>query len=473
MKKKLIAMIVLIVGLIGLSILISIITSSKQTNNTLVIQDQIFEAAEGYSNIDETLILTNDNQNFMINGDVVTEEIRVKPQTALSVEVINKSKYPTSLHFHGINGNSNMDGVAGISQDNIEPGDSFTYQFNLDEPGTYMYHAHVNSVEQVNNENLYGGLVVEEESKPNSDMLIYNTNIDNIDEHHAANQTYNQVLVNGETKKELNVLNDQNIYLNIANLSSTPLSVNFGTDINYRITSVDANPTNSSWISNSSVIIPTAQRFIVEIENPKHSFQISTSLKDKQNAVYNVYYKGDKSIEEIDFSGSTSNSMMSNREFESLADDSVLIYNIIESVNDLGVKDKRPDVKANMTLDMNSGMWVINDQAFPDTQSIDVQTGDIVEVTLTNTSHMAETHPFHLHGHKFEVVDINGQPIAKNLVLDTIDVEPGNEVTIRFNADNPGIWAFHCHNLVHASKGMMTTLNYQGYTTNVTGEVAE
>lgn len=473
MKKKIIAMVILIVGLVCLSILISVVTTSKQTNNMDIIQDQVFEAAEGYTPVNQTLTITNDDQNFMINGDVVTEEIRVKPQTALNVEVINKSEYPTSIHFHGINGNSNMDGVAGISQENIEPGASFTYQFNLDEPGTYMYHAHVNSVEQVNNENLYGGLVVEEEQQANSDMLIYNTNINNIDEHHTANQTYEQVLVNGKTGQDLNVSNDQNIYLNIANLSSTPLSINFGTDINYRITSVDANPTNSEWISNRSLVVPTAQRFIVEIENPRHSFQISTSLKAKQNAVYNVYYQGDKSIEERDFSGAISNSMMANREFENLADDSVLIYDVVESVDDLDVKDKRPDVKANMTLGMNSGMWVINDQAFPDTQSLDVQTGDVVEVTLTNTSHMAETHPFHLHGHKFEVVAVNGQKFNKNLVLDTVDVEPGSEVTIRFNANNPGIWAFHCHNLVHAGQGMMTTLNYQGYSSNVTGEVAE
>lgn len=472
MKKKIIAMIVIIAVIIGLSVLITLVSNSKERGMT-VIQDQVFEAKEGYEEINKTLTLTNNQDNFMINGDVVPEELRVKPETALSVKVVNNSQFETSIHFHGINGNSNMDGVGGVSQENIKPGEEYTYSFNLDEPGTYMYHAHVDSAEQINNDNLYGGLVVEEQTATNSDMLIYNTNINNIEEHHSANQTFDQVLVNGEASGELRVDNDQNIVLNMTNLSSTPLSVNFGQDVRFKINSIDANPATSEWMTNQSIIVPTAQRFIVEIENPKRSFQISTSLKTKQNAKYNIYYKGDTNIEEQDFSGTVSGDMMANTEFENLADDSKLIYDVVETTTDLNVKDQPVDVKADMTLDMNSGYWVINDKAFPKTDTIDVKEGDVVEITLTNTSHMGETHPFHLHGHKFQVVEVNGEEVDKNLILDTVDVEPGNEVKIRFNADNPGIWAFHCHNLVHAGLGMMTTLNYEGYTSNVTQQASE
>lgn len=348
-----------------------------------------------------------------------------------------------------------MDGVGGITQNNIKPGESFTYAFNLDDEGTYMYHAHVDSLDQVNNDNLYGGLVVESTTQPNSDMLIYNTNVEDINQHHSANQTFDQVLVNAQEKQSLYLNNDQDLYLNIVNLASTPLSINFGKDIEYKILSIDANDAISDWQVNNSVIVPTAQRFIVQIKNPKHSFQISTSLKTKDNAVYNVYYKNDKDIQTQDFSGQVSGSMMSNVEYEDVADDSKV--------------DKRFD----MSLDMNMGMWTINDKAFPKTKTVNVDEGDVVEITLSNNSHMAETHPFHLHGHKFQVVKVNGQELNKILVLDTIDVIPGNTVTIRFNADNPGIWAFHCHNLVHAKLGMMTTLNYNGYTTNVESSVSE
>ncbi len=86
---------------------------------------------------------------------------------------------------------------------------------------------------------------------------------------------------------------------------------------------------------------------------------------------------------------------------------------------------------------------------------------------------MASTHPFHLHGHKFEVTEIDGEPLDKNLVMDTVDVKPNSEVTIRLKADNPGIWAFHCHNLNHAALGMMTLFTYEGYSSNATDIVSE
>ncbi|WOO89497.1 multicopper oxidase family protein [Mollicutes bacterium LVI A0078] len=462
-----------IVSVTSLILVVGLLLTNSESSNIKFIQDQEFKAATGYQLVEKELVLTNNNSDFLINGEVVPEEIRIKPNTTLEITVVNDSDYSTSVHFHGINGDSNMDGVAGISQDSIEPGSSFTYKFNIADSGTYMYHAHVDSVNQVNNSNLYGGLVVEEETKENSDMLMFNAKILDQNQHHTANQYYTEALVNGKFNDSLQIDSDENIYLNIVNMASAPLSINFGKDINYRVTSVDANPTTSDIITNKSLIVPTAQRLIVEIENPKHSFQVSTSLKTKENATYNVYYKDDKEIVSQDFSGSLTGGMMSNTEFSNLDDNSILIYDLVESTENLGLKDKKPDVNVNMELEMNGGYWTINDQAFPDAQSIDVKEGDVVEVTLSNNSHMAETHPFHLHGHQFEVVETNGQKLDKSLILDTVDVEPGNEVVIRFVADNPGIWAFHCHNLIHAGLGMMTTLNYQGYESNISEQVTE
>lgn len=473
MKKKVFGMIIMIILIVVISIMLSMINKSPVINATTVIQDQKFEATVGYSEVNKTINLTNDKQNFKINGQVVPPAIRVKPKTQLNVKVVNNSEFETSIHFHGVNGNSNMDGVGGVTQQNIKPGQQFTYRFNLDDAGTYMYHSHVDTANQINNENLYGGLVVEQQTATNSDMLFFNTNITNLEEHHTANQTFDQVLINGNNTASLQVNNDQNIFLNVVNISSTPLSINFGKDIKYKITSVDANPTTSEWISNTSVTVPTAQRFIVEIENPKHSFQISSSLKSKTNGTYNVYYKNSQSIDEVNFNQPVNQMSMANTELNNLADDSQLIYDLVTTIEDIGVSDKRPDVKEKMVLDMTNNMWTIDNKAFPDADAIDVEAGDIVEITLTNNSHMAETHPFHLHGHKFQVMEVNGEKVAKNIVLDTINVEPGNEVTIRFNADNPGIWAFHCHNLVHAAKGMVTTVNYQGYSTNVQATASE
>jgi len=67
----------------------------------------------------------------------------------------------------------------------------------------------------------------------------------------------------------------------------------------------------------------------------------------------------------------------------------------------------------------------------------------------------------HLHGHAFQVIAVNGKPIA-GAVRDTVLVTPMmGSVRIAFDADNPGRWAFHCHNLYHMMAGMMTELRYQ------------
>jgi FtsP/CotA-like multicopper oxidase with cupredoxin domain len=68
-------------------------------------------------------------------------------------------------------------------------------------------------------------------------------------------------------------------------------------------------------------------------------------------------------------------------------------------------------------------------------------------------------HPMHLHGHEFQVVEINGKRLH-GAVRDSVLVTPGARVVIAFDANNPGWWAFHCHLLYHLDAGMFTTLLY-------------
>ena len=87
-----------------------------------------------------------------------------------------------------------------------------------------------------------------------------------------------------------------------------------------------------------------------------------------------------------------------------------------------------------------------------------VDKDDRVEITFSNTSMMA--HPMHLHGHRFQVVAIDGERIS-GAMRDTVLVPPAHAVTIAVDATNPGQWAFHCHHLYHMQNGMMTTFTYR------------
>jgi FtsP/CotA-like multicopper oxidase with cupredoxin domain len=103
--------------------------------------------------------------------------------------------------------------------------------------------------------------------------------------------------------------------------------------------------------------------------------------------------------------------------------------------------------------------WSMDGEMWPHITPLMVKQGQRVEFELVNRTMMS--HPIHLHGHSFQVVAIDGRPI-QGAVRDTVLVMPMARVRIAFDADNPGRWAFHCHNLYHMQTGMMTEVRYDG-----------
>ena len=103
--------------------------------------------------------------------------------------------------------------------------------------------------------------------------------------------------------------------------------------------------------------------------------------------------------------------------------------------------------------------WSLNSEYWPKIAPLMLEKGQRIEIEIINQSMMA--HPMHLHGHAFQVLAVNGTPV-RGAVRDTVLVTPMGSVRIAFDADNPGRWAFHCHNLYHMMTGMMTEFRYQG-----------
>jgi FtsP/CotA-like multicopper oxidase with cupredoxin domain len=122
---------------------------------------------------------------------------------------------------------------------------------------------------------------------------------------------------------------------------------------------------------------------------------------------------------------------------------------------------RAPDVTHRVILAgaMAPYAWSLNGEYWPNVTPLMIATGQRVAIEMQN--HTMMPHPMHLHGHAFQVVAINGAPVA-GAVRDTVLVPPMGSVTIAFDADNPGRWAFHCHNLYHMMTGMMTEVRYSG-----------
>jgi FtsP/CotA-like multicopper oxidase with cupredoxin domain len=116
------------------------------------------------------------------------------------------------------------------------------------------------------------------------------------------------------------------------------------------------------------------------------------------------------------------------------------------------------ELKIDLTGSMMTYRWGIGEQAATAHHAhLMVAAGERVEMTLTNRTEMS--HPMHLHGHHFQVVAVNGRRV-NGAVRDTELVPVGGSVTLAFDADNPGKWMFHCHNLYHMQSGMMTQVRY-------------
>ncbi|MEO5805038.1 multicopper oxidase domain-containing protein [Devosia sp.] len=110
-----------------------------------------------------------------------------------------------------------------------------------------------------------------------------------------------------------------------------------------------------------------------------------------------------------------------------------------------------------LTGSMMPYQWSMDDQTWATHRKLEVSKGQRVEIEFMNHSMMA--HPMHLHGHHFQIVEIAGRRIA-GAIRDTVLVPPMTSVVVAFDADNPGRWLYHCHNLYHMATGMMAELIY-------------
>ncbi|MFI9624600.1 multicopper oxidase family protein [Streptomyces sp. NPDC052042] len=114
---------------------------------------------------------------------------------------------------------------------------------------------------------------------------------------------------------------------------------------------------------------------------------------------------------------------------------------------------ERPDrtIEFRLTGSMAKYDWAVNGRKYDPAQRYPVRSGERVRLSFVNATTM--WHPMHLHGHTFALADGGARK-------DTSIVLPGRRLAVDFDADNPGLWMVHCHNVYHAESGMMTVLGY-------------
>ncbi|MFT9846079.1 multicopper oxidase domain-containing protein [Aneurinibacillus sp. REN35] len=424
-------------------------------------------------------------------GSVPGQEIRVKQGQEVIVKLKNELTENVTIHWHGYPVPSEMDGVPGMSQNSIKPGESFTYRFKATVPGTYWYHSHKDSAAQVD-KGLYGALIVEgeDEEKTARDYTLVldewetntanqghsmngmdHANMENMNKHAADNHTspmnkmsmdhmssYDLFTVNGKSGALIEPLAAQTgetVRLRLINAGYQLRLFDFG-DVPYRVVSTDGQKIQQpSEVKGKALPIGPGERYDVIFTTPSSSFEIldrtqREAAKDVKVVVQNQENKkvtpsGKAAAELFDIANygkatapTQSGGPKYDRQFHMVFED------IMDPRSDMGMK------------------YTINGKSFPDTEKLTVKKGEYVKVTYENKGDA--NHPMHLHGHFVKVLSKNGKPVSGSPISkDTLNVKPGEKYEIEFVADNPGNWMFHCHDLHHASTGMATTVEYEGY----------
>ena len=375
-------------------------------------------------------------------------ELRVNEGERLRVDVANQLPAPTTIHWHGVPVPNPMDGVPGLTQDPIQSGDSFRYEFDATPAGTYLYHSHVNL--QLDR-GLVGPLIIKEESphvEYDEDVTLFLDDFlptePNLDAGNGMGERppYEGLLINGRVPDDpftVDVEKGQRVRLRFINGSSaTTYHVGIGGH-EMTVTHADGQPVDP--VAVDSFLLSMGERYdvIVEADTPGTWAIQAAALEDEKEVAQAVLQYADAedstAPEQPQFDGST------------------LEYESLRSRNPLdvgGTPDRTFDLTLSGGMMMQPDTWTIDGQAYPDAEPLKIREGEHVRVKMTNHSMMI--HPMHLHGHFFQVGDA---------VMDTVIVPPHmGQVTFDFVADNPGDWFFHCHNLYHLHSGMAREFHY-------------
>ncbi len=411
---------------------------------------------------------------WTFNNSVPGPEIRVKQGNTVKIKLRNELSEPISIHWHGVPVPNAMDGIPGVTQNAVQPGQTFTYEFKADVPGTYWYHSHQDSVNQLDR-GLYGTFIVEAQDEIKADRdyslvldeWISNGMVMSGMDHGGMDMgddmsMYDLFTINGKSGSlvdKLAVKQGEKVRIRLINAGYLSHQIHLHGH-EFKIIATDGQPINNPAVLKDNIItIAPGERYDIEFEaNNPGQWLLEDHLQNKASSGMRAT---------IVYEGSEVGTDKSNYT-EKLPAVDLTRYG--EAGKAAFTLDQKYDVEYSMDLNTetinNKTVYTINGKTFPDTGSLQVKKGDMVKVQLINNS-KTEDHPMHLHGHFFQVLSKNGSQLKGSpLMKDTLNLKPGDEYVVAFEANNEGNWMFHCHDLHHASAGMVTELSYSDYKTD-------
>ncbi len=432
----------------------------------------------------KTVNFTGANRTAMcINGTLPGPTLYFKEGDTARIHVKNNMDVNTSLHWHGLLLPNEQDGVPYLTTPPIEPGTTLTYEFPIKQSGTYWYHSHSGLQEQ---SGVFGSIVIEPREKrtdiaePEVDYVVVLSDwtdesprevlrdlkrgsdyqsikkgtmqtvygvlkngvvrenvvrsFRRIPTADISDVAYDRFLVNGEPERALELPAGKAVRLRIINgSSSTYFYLNYAGGT-VRVIAADGRDVEPVDIGR--VLIAIAETYDVLVTVP-------------ETGAHEFRYKMGGGMH-----GSGGGDM-------SAADNPRPMppYNVLRSTEPTTLPPGNKTREFTLVLggDMERYVWTINGKTLSASDTILIRKGENVRFILENKTMMH--HPMHLHGHFFRVLNDQGE---YSPLKHTVDVVPGGETIIEFEADADKDWFFHCHILYHLASGMARVVHYEG-----------
>ena len=412
------------------------------------------------------------------DGQVPGKLLRAKAGDVVQVQVRNRLPVETSVHWHGIRLHNAADGVPGITQDPIAPGADYTYTFTAPDAGTYFFHPH--SGVQIDR-GLYAPLIVDDPAEPGEYdhewVLVLDDWTDGIGkgpddilaalkaEHGSVSVGMNHDMsgMGGMGRSPLGDVGDIAYphYLINGRIPGAPHTliarpgqrarlriINAAADTLFRValgghtltvTHTDGYPVQQQHTR--ALYIAQGERVDLLVTLADGVFPLVASAEGKQGQALILVRTG---------AGAPPAASVHPAEL----DTDPLLLAALMPAESARLPQREPDQVEQVTLNgqMKPYAWGMNGTTFGSDTPITTSAGRRVRLQMTNMTMMA--HPMHIHGHTWSLPGNGG------LRKDTVLVLPMQTLTADLEADNPGRWAYHCHNIYHAEIGMMTTLQY-------------
>lgn len=406
------------------------------------------------------------------DGELPGPTLRAPQGSRFERRFVNRLDVPSSVHWHGIRIDNAMDGVSGFTQDPVPPGGSFDYAFDLPDAGTYWYHAHTNSMEQVAR-GLAGPLIVDEPEAPDVDrdevwvlddwLLDPETmqiagNFSNMMALGHGGRTGNLVGTNGRFGHTIEAAHNERLRLRLINAANARIFVLKLDGLTGWTVALDGMPLPEPEPVGGEIVLAPAQRVDLIVDVTAEAGGEAALLRADRGEEWGVQVRVAVKGAAARTARPAPTALPANPRMDvpGLADARRLAVHMeggamgglrsaLFEGEELGFRD----------LVQRGQFWAFNGTAgMTDTPLATLDRGETARIAITNDTAFA--HAMHLHGMHFREVGTDG---TLGPLRDTILSLPGRPIEIAFVADNPGRWLFHCHMLAHAAAGMMTWLD--------------